>query len=334
MTDAMLATAAGAPADHGARPTPRLRRDALRTLVVVAVFAAGMGLFLSRSDTVGVRAAAGGLSPTVFGACLALALLNYALRGARWLLLARTLGVAVPAWRQAIYYVAGFALAITPGKAGETVRLWLLHRGEGVPYPTGVTLLVGDRIFDMAAIAILAVIGAAATERHAAVTGVAALFVLAVCLVLLRPALLLAVLGRLQRHSGGGRWLPRVQAALGAQARLARPGVLAAALALSVAGWFAECMVLMLVLRDLGIEAGVFVSVQAFALSTAAGAASLLPGGLGAADFSLLGLLRLDMVPAAEATVATLAVRLATLWFAVALGLLALAPAVLMARRR
>ena len=77
---------------------------------------------------------------------------------------------------------------------------------------------------------------------------------------------------------------------------------------------------LLLVVQALGSAIGLGESMLVFCLAAVAGAVSLLPGGLGAADFSLLGLLRLVEVPEAAAILATILVRLATLWFAVLLG--------------
>jgi uncharacterized protein (TIRG00374 family) len=58
------------------------------------------------------------------------------------------------------------------------------------------------------------------------------------------------------------------------------------------------------------------------AFSTVVGAASALPGGIGAAEVSIAGMLTLlaGITPAA-ASAATLLIRLATLWFGVLLGL-------------
>jgi glycosyltransferase 2 family protein len=50
-----------------------------------------------------------------------------------------------------------------------------------------------------------------------------------------------------------------------------------------------------------------------------------MPGGLGGAELAMTGLLSLNNVPLADAIAASLVIRLATLWFAVLLGGLALA---------
>ena len=58
--------------------------------------------------------------------------------------------------------------------------------------------------------------------------------------------------------------------------------------------------------------------------STLVGAVSSLPGGLGAAEASIAGMLvLLASIPAETAAAATLLIRFATLWLGVSLGLVA-----------
>ena len=59
-----------------------------------------------------------------------------------------------------------------------------------------------------------------------------------------------------------------------------------------------------------------------YALSTLAGAFSLLPGGLIVTEGSMTGLLRLFGVELSRGALVTLIVRLCTLWFAVFIGMI------------
>jgi uncharacterized protein (TIRG00374 family) len=81
-----------------------------------------------------------------------------------------------------------------------------------------------------------------------------------------------------------------------------------------------------LVLRGLGITGDartVVMAIFVLSFSTVVGALSALPGGLGAADASIAGLLVLALaLPTVKATSATLLIRFATLWFGVSLGLI------------
>ena len=95
---------------------------------------------------------------------------------------------------------------------------------------------------------------------------------------------------------------------------------------LSAVSWFCECLAAYVCVRGLGLDLSLADTVVAFSLGSLAGAASFLPGGLGVAEASMTGLIRvLGDTSRAAAAAATLLIRLATLWFAVALGLIGLA---------
>jgi uncharacterized membrane protein YbhN (UPF0104 family) len=309
----------------GAAAPPRLGRALLRTGATLALFLVACGVLLWAARDSEAAAAAALLSPATILVCLALSLVNYLLRGLRWVVLGRAFGIVAPAASQLLYFFAGFALTVTPGKVGEVVRLWLLHRYHGVPYTRSMPLLAGDRVLDMVAICLLALAGAALTSQYLLVTAVLTLGCVVLLIALSHARLLLRLLdwaeGRIRRAPGLFTRAREVCVALPA---IGRPAVLLPSLLLSLLGWLAECLVLLLVLHALGAALGLGGSMLVFCLAAVAGAVSLLPGGLGAADLSLLGLLRLVGVPEASAIVATILVRLATLWFAVGLGVLTL----------
>jgi uncharacterized protein (TIRG00374 family) len=71
---------------------------------------------------------------------------------------------------------------------------------------------------------------------------------------------------------------------------------------------------------DLSLSTALFI----YAFSILVGALSFLPGGLGGTEASMVTLLILNHVAQPQAVAATVLIRLATLWFAVALGVFAL----------
>jgi uncharacterized protein (TIRG00374 family) len=60
-----------------------------------------------------------------------------------------------------------------------------------------------------------------------------------------------------------------------------------------------------------------------YGFATIVGAATMLPGGLGATDASMTGLLVLLNIPKNVSVASTLIIRIATLWFAVVVGIVA-----------
>jgi uncharacterized protein (TIRG00374 family) len=103
-------------------------------------------------------------------------------------------------------------------------------------------------------------------------------------------------------------------------------GLLVAMTLLSAVSWFCECLAAYVCVRGLSLDLSLADTVVVFSLGSLAGAVSFLPGGLGVADASMTGLIRvLGDTTKAAAAAATVLIRLSTLWFAVVLGLLGLA---------
>jgi uncharacterized protein (TIRG00374 family) len=112
----------------------------------------------------------------------------------------------------------------------------------------------------------------------------------------------------------------------GAAAALLETRLLVGMTALSAVSWFFECLAAYACVRGLRLDLSLADTIAVFSLGSLAGALSFLPGGLGVAETSMTGLIRvLGDVPKAAAAAATVLIRLATLWFAVPLGLVALA---------
>lgn len=79
-----------------------------------------------------------------------------------------------------------------------------------------------------------------------------------------------------------------------------------------------------LVFTGLGVEIGLFESMFIFAFSSIVGVITMLPGGLGTAEGSMVGLAIMGGVEISKATAATLLIRFSTLWFGVIMGLVIL----------
>ena len=100
------------------------------------------------------------------------------------------------------------------------------------------------------------------------------------------------------------------------------------AILIGLVSWTGECGALYFVFTGLGVAPSfdLFIKVTfIMAVSSLIGSASGLPGGLGTADGSMLGLTRLLISTSATlGGAATLLIRLCTLWFGLGLGVLAL----------
>ncbi len=275
------------------------------------------------------------LPPSIIPVLLAMSVFNYTMRGTRWLLFSRAIGVEVPMRANALIYVAGFALTTTPGKLGEALRLWLLKTGYGSRYDRTVTLLVADRLADALSTCLLLALTVAWLDQYIYVSVIAIVAVGCISVMCLRPAILLAGVDAMYQTVGRApRLFARVKRVIRQLNFLANPRVFAPAMVLGAAGWLSEGMSLFVLLHALGVAIQPLTCVFIFSFGMIVGAISVLPGGLGSTEATMIGLLSLQGVPLQTAIVATAVVRVTTLWFAVALGLTALPVALRRVRAR
>jgi uncharacterized protein (TIRG00374 family) len=261
------------------------------------------------------------LGPGLAAMVLGLSLVNYGLRSLRWQGLCRAMAIRLPLGRNTLYYLAGFAFTVTPGKLGEVIRLWLLRRDHGAAYERTLGLLVMDRVSDALPLLALCLVGASHFAGQGwSIVAVAAM-VLGTTALFLRPrwlALLVkAIYGRLRRAPRLFAGILRLLRTLEA---LVAPRVFVQALILGLLGWSAEVGGAWLVLKGLGAEIDLAAAAFVFAFGMLVGAIPLFPGGVGGAEGTMVALLLLLGVDTATALTATALIRLATLGFAVVLG--------------
>lgn len=256
---------------------------------------------------------------------LGLSVVNYGLRAVRWELFSAQLDLSVPLLRNGCYYVAGFSMTPTPGKLGELMRLWLIRRGHGVTLHQSLPLVLGDRVGDTYAVIALSLVSGAMLGEQLPLLMLVCVGLAVMTGFLLYPQPLItlvdAIYRRIKRYPQA---FVAIRHALHQLNHLMAPRIALPALLLSLLGWFAECAALYGLLYALDAPIGILHAVFAFTFSMFVGGLSLLPGGLGATEAGLAFILIGFGVDTPIALLATTIIRLTTLWFAVALGLLAL----------
>lgn len=208
---------------------------------------------------------------------------------------------------------------LTPGSAGEVVRMYLLRAHHDVGYATSGAVVFIERVGAiglLGATALLAWSTWAGLLPPAVALALAAIVVVAPGLAIrlgVRPLALVAGLpaGRLvgaDRWGRFGAWLRRVDATVAGLIGSARH--LAAFVVLSVAIFATYAAQLLLVGRAVGVELDPLAAWGALGLATIVGVLSLLPFGLGTTDLTLVALLGAAGVGPLQATAMTFGYRL------------------------
>ncbi len=310
-------------------------RNILRGLVIAAIGSAVVSAVLVvLSDGPEVAHALREFDPLTLVWMLLLGAAGFVVRSVRWGALMGAVGHPVPL-RDALYLqVSGQAMTVTPGRVGEMVKPWLARELSGMRMTRGVTLVFAERVADLIAVCLLALgglwalggatwalaLGIAVVVAGTALAGSAWFHGLALRVVRSRE--------RARKHEASA------EAIADTLQRALRWRVLAWSVPASVVAWGAEGVGFALCLEAFGFDVlGVLAGVSIYAVATIAGAFSFLPGGIGLTEASMAGILMAVDMPAAAASGATIITRVATLWWGVALGWIALASRPALLRR-
>ena len=293
--------------------------------ITLAIGAIVYAFFAVRSEWSEVAGALGAFAWELAPVLLALSLANYALRFVRWEIYLRMLDIRVPLGSSLMIFLSGLAMTITPGKVGEFIKSYLLKEAHGVPMATSAPVVFVERVGDLLGLSLLASFGVAAYRPDTVpVLVVASVLCFGAIGVLQSPALTGLALRLVARLPAGSKIAPKIDEMVASSRALLGVRALAVGLLLATIAWFCECAGYWLAFGGFGVhdfELGL--ATFGYSISTLAGVVS--PGGIGVTDAGLIEIAeQLRGVSPAISTAASFVVRIATLWFAVALGAVAL----------
>lgn len=260
---------------------------------------------------------------------------SYLFRFWRWRWLLQRQGHAVPFRLGWTAYLAGFALTATPGKAGELLRIRYFAR-MGVPAGRTLAVFVFERASDLLMILALSLLATPVFPTLGTLAAVVLSFVALLFGAAAWPALLawLKGVGRLLP----GRWLrSAVQFALFAATELRAclgTAQLVRSLIAGAGAWGLTSAVFVGLCNGLGQDLDPLVAFGVYPLAMLIGALSFVPGGVGTTELAIVLMLDRLGVATADAIAVAVAARLVTLWYAVAVGALAMGATEFLQRRQ
>ncbi len=297
-----------------------------RTLLLVVLLSAGGYLAFSIwggwQDVVDAFVRVGVTGVVI---ALLLSLVNYGVRFVRWEKYLSLLGHKVYTPESLRIYIAGFGLTILPGKAGETIRSVFL-KNHGMTYPESLAAFFSEHFSNLISMTLLVAIGLWIYPPAQPVVVILAGVIAIALLVLQQTKWLRAIEGIAQQKlpdRAANLVVPTISIVLHSGRCFSLP-MLIYGIGMGLIAWGAEGVAFYYIMHLLGSDMSLQTALFIYAFSMMVGALSFLPGGLGGAEATMVALLILNDVAQPQAVAATVLIRLATLWFAVGLGIVAL----------
>lgn len=260
------------------------------------------------------------------GILVGLSLANYLLRFWRWQIYLKHLGQSIPPKLSFGLYFLTYVMVITPGKIGEVFKAGILKDRFGVPLSTGLPIVLAERIYDFLGVLILAALGT--FFWPGSLTGMTTGLIVAAAI----PFFLIlfqnrSIRSRLLAKVSSSKLLARhkigLDESMDSLSKLLGVKQAIFSLILTTFAWFLECLELWVACKGLEKMISIPESIFVYAAGTLVGSIMFLPGGLGGTEGTIIYLLQSLQYSGATAAAVALVVRLATLWLAVIVGLVA-----------
>ncbi len=295
-------------------------------IVVLAIVAYAFVALASGGEE--VWKALSSLSLSVWVIILLLSLGNYVLRYWRWhLYISHKNPLSITHLQHFAIYIAGFSLTMTPGKAGEAMRSLYLKQ-QGVAHQRSIGALFVERIMDLLTILLLAGLGFTFLDgEQSRIAAVITLLLIGICLAVIKiPKKAIINSGIIKRLPDKIQHLIRfVESMLENANDLLTLRFILVGLGIGLVAWLFEGYGLYLVMHEFSLDqATLSLGIAIYGMAILLGALSFMPGGLGGAEATMIFLLVKAGFDHPSAVAITFICRLATLWFAMILGVITL----------
>ncbi len=243
----------------------------------------------------------------------------------RWMLLLKNSGINPPAKKNLLIFMSGYALDITPGRIGQLIKSQLLKSKFDVPYKTTAPLVLVEKVYDMVGAVAASILGVWILGIGAYVI-LAAMVLLVIGFVIISSRIFfnkfIVLFGRFKFAS---KIISPLSDSYETVRNSCRGRIVIFASILSFLAWIIESLAVYFVLIAFGIDTVNYLNIiSTYASSLILGAASFIPGGLGVAEGSLVGLLSLQGVKISSTLTPVVVIRVVTLWYSVIVGFFAL----------
>jgi glycosyltransferase 2 family protein len=259
---------------------------------------------------------------------LALSFMNYIFRFFKWHYYVNILDIKLSYKTSFLIFLSAFTMSVTPGKMGEVLKSYLLKEENGTPVSKSAPIVLAERLTDFVSIVLLCILGSFVFNYgKTLIIIIGMVFILTIILLSMRNVSL-RIISFFERFQFLKKHIQKIHTAYDSVYTMLRVKPLIIATFISLVSWFFECIGFYLVLKIFsggsGLEISLLSATFIYAFSTLIGAIAMLPGGVGMTEASLTGLLVFSKIPKDISVASTIMIRLATLWFAVIVGIVAI----------
>lgn len=253
-----------------------------------------------------------------------LTFISFIFRYFRWYWLLSSAGQKIPFLVGFSYYLSGFALTASPGKIGELLRIRYFQRAS-VPASITVSAFFFERACDLLVVLLLGLYAASAFDFFPLIAVTIILVLLFILFLAYKPLYLrfcVCFLYKFRLRKSARLFKVLVRGVTGIRCWIT-PYKLLISLTLGGLAWFTLSLSFIWILSTFDARVDWLPAMSIYPIAMLAGALSMLPGGIGSTEAAIVTQLVYYDVPLILAGIAAISIRIATIWFAILCGLVA-----------
>ena len=288
------------------------------TIIIYAIF-----LFMSDLDKISDKILNFKLEflPIILG----LVIFSWIISYFRWNILLKNQNIHIPHSLNFQIFLVGGALGITPGKIGELFKSQILKEKFNIPRTKTAPLFIVEKFLDLVSAMIVTVIGIWFIPEIGYLAIIGLVISIILFKILTSKKLFIQTLSFLNKIKFLSKYLEPLSSSHEILSKTLHSKKMFSLLILSVFYWIVIGCAAFFVIEGFGFSVGSILNIiSTYSSSLIIGALSFIPGGIGIAEGSLIGLLTFQGIDVSEAIVIVVLIRIFTLWFSTITGFIAL----------
>ena len=250
--------------------------------------------------------------------------LAISLKYLRWSYYIGVLRLKIATRDSILVFTSGLLMSITPGKVGELLKSFLIKDKYQIPISVSSPIIISERIIEFIALLILGLFGLLLYNFGSQY--------LVITLILFSAIIIIVIINRFQNYffqivikfSKSEGIIDDIKVFRTSLNILFKKIHFIKMLLLSVFTWIIECFAFYLIISGLFENQSIIWAVFSYTFAIFIGAISMLPGGIGTTEGTLLYTLAQKQIVESDALLITFFIRIITLWIPVIIGFISL----------
>lgn len=295
-----------------------------KTIIIILIMISVYIVFTIFSDFEKVLSSIKEIDKQKLSIAIGILIVTVGLRTVRWNFFLRRVTTQIPLKQSILYYLAGYAFILSPGRAGEIIRSPFIKRDYGVSISKTAPIVLVERFYDVLAITLIISIGLIFSDFDKTIIVVPIGFVVAMFLIIRSKTIFSKILVKISKIKIFSKWIPNVDESFEVIFSLMKMRFVLTGIIVSIVNGILEATAVYLLILGLGENISFVNLAVLFHTSSFAANVSLIPGGLGVLEGGLIGLLVLYRIKYEIALSVTILIRLLSTGMFSVIGLISL----------